>query len=114
MTQKESYKVEWRDIPGYAGFYKVSNTGLVLSFRGRKQKLLSINFAGTNKAMTAVVCLTNLGKQTVRTVASLMLESFVRSPNYGEVAFNKSLNKEVLFLENLEWATRSKIMSMVL
>ena len=32
--------IEWRDIPEYGGYYKVSNTGYVMSFKGKTPIIL--------------------------------------------------------------------------
>lgn len=69
----------WRPIPGYAGFYEVSDAGNVYSL-GRSAAHGNLLKAHVNTAGYRFVRLSKYGRVKTRTVGSLVLEAFVGQP----------------------------------
>ena len=116
MSQDTSTQFEeWRDIPGYEGMYQVSNLGQVRSIgrtvtrsdgqvHRRKGKLLRTPL---NQRGYQVVNLCIQGKCQIRTVHSLIAETFIGTrPEGMEVCHNdgRKTNNRV---DNLRYGTRS-------
>ena len=98
----------WRDVKGYEGLYKVSNTGQVLSLKRphcyRSEHLMSPCNDGRGYRM---VCLCKNGKNKTVSVHRLVAIAFVPNPKgYKEVNHideNKTNNNS----SNLEWCDRA-------
>lgn len=98
-------KEEWKDIQGYEGAYKVSNTG----------KIMSLNYHGSGKSKELIsskpkkgypyVGLCKGGKVKSFKVHRLVAQAFI--PNlYNKPCVNhKDGNKHNNNVDNLEWAT---------
>lgn len=70
VMEKEQEKEVWRDVPGYEGYYQVSNTGIVRSLdrwviykSGRKQLYKGRFFEGSNINGYKQITLSKKGKQ---------------------------------------------------
>ncbi len=97
----------WKDVKGYEGLYKVSNTGKVKSFhnkRGGKETILS----GGRPYLHINLC--KGGNCKGATINRLVGIAFIPNPeNKPEINHkdNNPLNNNV---ENLEWCTRKENM----
>ena len=99
-------KEEWRDIPGYEGLYKVSNTG----------KILSLDYAHRGYAQELVPKVNNKGYLWVQLkhnnqrkdclIHRLVAEAFIDNPNGFPLINHKDENKKNNNSWNLEWCTR--------
>lgn len=98
----------WRDVIGYEGLYKVSNTGLVLALKRpncyRKEHYMTSCDDGRGYRH---VCLCKNGKNRNVHVHRLVAMAFVPNPNgYTEVNHIDE-NKRNNNAENLEWCSRA-------
>jgi len=90
----------WKDVVGYEGLYKVSNTGKVFSiYKNRLLKWL-ITWRGY-----ARVALVKNKKVKYYTVHKIVLNAFSNNPSNKETINHKDGNKLNNSLSNLEWAT---------
>ena len=104
----------WRSVPGFDGWYEVSNLGRVRSWRTRaklcwraeKPRLLK---GGLNPDGYRIVKLTHavLGKLVV-VVHHLVLAAFIRPRPDGMVCDHLNANRADNRLENLRWVTPSE------
>ena len=106
----------WKDVPGYEGFYEVSNTGKVKSLNhirkngfGKylmKGRELKQNFGNSGYLQ---VCLSKLGKTKIIMVHRLVAKTFVEKKSDDCIAVNhKDGNKANNYASNLEWVTYSE------
>lgn len=102
----------WKEIDGYGGFYEVSNTGKVKSYKktgkgGEGHILVSSETRGYE---TVGLC-DGSGKKKTVLVHRLVASAFVQNPNcYSEVNHIDE-NKKNNCAENLEWCSRTYNMS---
>lgn len=104
MAKKEE---EWRPIPGYEGYYEVSDLGRVKSLprRGTKGGILS-PISKNNGYLT--VALFKDGKSSKKQISRLVLEAFVGTPEgYMEACHNNGRRADNR-LSNLRWDTHRK------
>ena len=109
-------QVEWRDIEGFEGLYKVSDKGNAKSLdrevwdsRGYFKKLKGKNL--TNVLMKIgylSVTLTKEGKQYKRYVHRLVCETFLEKEEHHECVNHINGDKLDNRVENLEWTTYSE------
>lgn len=106
----------WKDIPGYEGYYQVSNKGSVRSiertilqvFRGKmssrvmKEKTLNIKVL-SNGYLAATLSMN--GKRKTYRVNRLVAITFIDNPNGYRVVNHKDENKLNNNVDNLEWCT---------
>lgn len=96
----------WKDIPGYEGYYQVSNFGRLKSFKENKLGYLmkqtnkygwyfTVNLQGKNKPKTS--------KRIHRLVAELFIPNHENLPQVN----HKDLNKQNNHYLNLEWVSAS-------
>ena len=90
----------WKDIPGYEGLYKVSDSGDVYNIKSKRKLKLTVSDAGYHK-----VNLRNNGSVKTHLVHRLVALSFIPNPkekpqvnHIDEDSLNNSLS-------NLEWCT---------
>lgn len=113
-------EVKWKDVVGYEGYYKVSNTGRVVrlerkiwstrnnSFSVLPERLLKLDASKSGSANAAYVSvtLTKDGESKKFFVHRLVAEAFIPNPN-GYTVINhideNPLNNNV---DNLEWCTQ--------
>ena len=99
---------QWKPIPGWEGYYEVSNQGKVRSLdritsagnikRGRLMKL------GTVAGYKHVALCVN-GQVTQRKVHQLVLEAFVGPCPKGHLVCHKDGSRDNNHIENLRWGT---------
>ena len=90
----------WLDIKGYEGFYKVSNTGKVYSYR--RNKCLSQK---SDKDGYKEVCLCVDEVRKYRRVHRLVAEAFIPNENCLPIINHKDGDKTNNNVFNLEWIT---------
>lgn len=99
--------VEWKDISGYEGLYRVSTNGDIYSVRYNKN--LKPFYRGSrpdNKYL--VVHLNKYGSRKVASVHRLVAESFIPNLNNLPCINHKDGNKDNNCVDNLEWCTYSE------
>lgn len=93
----------FRDVVGFEGLYKVSDTGIVFSVRANKELKPFVTEWGYLS-----VQLRNNGKKHNKFVHRLVGEAFLEKPD-GVVEINhKDGNKKNNYVSNLEWCTSSQ------
>lgn len=96
----------WKDIPGYEGFYQVSNTGKVKSMNYGRSGVPGILVTGDNGSGYQFVKIRNLDKKySYHYVHRLVWESFYGPIPEGLQINHKDENKSNNSLENLEIVT---------
>ena len=105
-------KEEWKDIPGYEGYYQVSNLGRVriisyIDKRGwkRKTKLLTLNIDKNNYCR---VGLTKAYKRKYYQVHRLVAQAFIPNPENKPQVNHKDSDRTNNNVNNLEWMTCSE------
>jgi len=118
LINKERIMEEFRDIPGYEGFYQVSDEGNVISLvrltpdaiaRGVRKAKQSLAF-GKNKQGRLQVTLCKHGFTKRFQVHCLVLLAFVGPCPEGMECRHGDGNHTNNFLYNLEWATHTSNM----
>lgn len=94
----------WKDIPGYEGYYQVSNFGRLKSFKKNPNGVIMKN---TNKkGWYFTVVLQGKNKPyTTKRIHRLVAELFVVNPENKLFVNHKDLNKQNNHYLNLEWVT---------
>lgn len=111
----------WKDIPGYEGYYQVSNMGRVKSldrvvYRGVNQygtpiyqrvysKVLSLHTTGTGYYS---IMLHKEGRTRRFLVHRLVAEAFIANPDGKPEINHKDGNRKNLVATNLEWCNQSE------
>lgn len=110
---------EWKDVPGYLGYYQISNLGRVKSLNrtivyspskfypnGRvrvlKEKILT---PSVDKKGYEFVQLFINGNYRSKKIHRLVAEVFIPNPNNLEQVNHKDENKKNNKVSNLEWCT---------
>lgn len=110
--------MKWKDIPGYEGFYKVSDTGLVKSedrivngkagcerlIRGRILRQTSCT-----PGVSPTVCLCLDGAKKRRYVNRLVAEAFVSKTGHETYVTHKDGNVKNNHADNLEWVAPEEV-----
>ena len=91
---------EWKDIKGYKGLYKISNTGKVKSVTTDRIKKLQINNSGY-----LYTVLWKNGEQRIKLIHRLVAESFIENSDNLPMVNHKDENKKNNNVDNLEWCT---------
>lgn len=90
----------WKDVVGYEGLYRISDSGELFSVR--RNKILSPNI-GLDGYRKMVISVNNI-RQTVR-IHRLVAEAFLENPQNKPVVNHKDGNKLNNRVDNLEWVT---------
>lgn len=98
-------KEKWKDIKGYEGLYKISNTGLVSSLHYRKSNKEQILKCGSDKDGYLQVNLCKNGKHKNHKIHRLVAIHFIENPNNLPQINHKDENKTNNNVDNLEWCT---------
>ena len=89
----------WKDIPGYEGLYKASNTGKIYSI-ANKRELISKSPAGY-----LYVGLRKDGFKKTVAVHRLIAKTFLPNPENKPEVHHKDHNAQNNRIDNLEWIT---------
>ena len=103
----------WKPVPGYEGFYSVSNFGRVRSDKrtivdknGHGRKMPEVIMTPEKKTPGhLVVCLCKNHERTKRYIHRIVLETFVGEAPAGTQACHWNDDPEDNRLENLRWGT---------
>lgn len=95
---------KWRDIPGYEGFYQVSDLGNVRSIRFNKIRNMK---SWDSHGYRAVELCMNNNRYTVG-IHRLVALTFIPNPENKPEVNHKDRNKSNNNVENLEWVTQSE------
>lgn len=110
--------MKWKDIPGYEGFYKVSDTGLVRSEdrivngKGGSERLIRGRLlrpvVGTrSRSLMVGLCLDGVRK--THYVSRLVAEAFVSKTGHEAYVTHKDGNVKNNHADNLEWVTPEEV-----
>lgn len=95
----EENKIIWKDIPGYEGLYKVSNTGKIFSVVTNRE----LSVIQRSDGYTGItLCDKNHNKKQFR-VHQLVAKAFIPNPNNLPMINHKNEIKNDNRVENLEW-----------
>lgn len=100
-------EVEWRDVPGYEGYYQVSNTGLIRS-RNKKPCFEVLKSLSGGRYLRIFLC--KEGKTSQRSIHSLVMLAFVGERPVGMEINHKNGVRHDNRLGNLEYCTRQENM----
>jgi hypothetical protein len=97
--------IEYKDIKGYEGLYKVSNTGMVYSTprKGTKGGVLP---PIKEEYYSVVLCKKMSCKK--HKIHRLVAQAFIENPNNHKMINHKDCNKYNNNLSNLEWCNNSE------
>lgn len=101
---------EWRDVPGYEGFYQVSSLGRLKSLDrisyGKKYfgKILSGN--GNGQYVIDILC--KKGKRKTVRRHRIVAEAFIPNPCHKPEVNHLDGDKENNAVDNLEWSTKKE------
>ncbi len=95
--------VNWKDVVGYEGLYRVSDTGLVMSVR--RNRLMSL---GTSRQGYRTCAISRDGKPRRYMVHRLVLEAFVGPCPEGMETLHRNDISGDNRLENLRWGTHAE------
>lgn len=93
----------WKDVKGYEGLYKVSNTGKVKSFQRNREKFLSDKYY-ENGYLRASLSKNKEKKKVL--IHRLVAETFIPNPENKPEVNHIDGNKKNNNASNLEWCTR--------
>ncbi|AQZ46054.1 NUMOD4 domain-containing protein [Paenibacillus larvae] len=96
-------KIEWRDIPGYEGFYQINNIGQVYSCH--TTRILS-NYMASDGYLRANLSVR--GKVKIKMVHVLVAQAFIPNPDNMPVVNHIDGNKQNPNVNNLEWVSYSE------
>lgn len=95
----------WKDVVGYEGFYKVSNTGLVYSVPRGSTKGGIMTVPNGNKKEYRFITLCKDGKKFRTGIHRLVAEAFIPNPENKPTVNHENGNKQDNNVTNLSWAT---------
>lgn len=93
--------MEWKDIPGYEGLYRISKSGEALN-----AKTGCILHGNVNSHGYRVISLTKHGKKKDVKLHRLLALAFIENPNDFDCINHKDGDKLNNSLENLEWCSK--------
>lgn len=94
----------WKDIIGYEGLYKVSNTGKIISLKNNKKRIIKLF---DNHYGYLCVILTKNNNIKSKKVHRLVAEAFISNPNNYPCVNHKDENRYNNNINNLEWCSYS-------
>lgn len=98
----------WKDVKGYEGLYKVSDTGDVLSLERKGTKRGDHILSATkDRVGYKMVGLSKKGRYKKCRVHRLVAEAFIANPNNYKEVNHKDEDKWNCRRENLEWCSRA-------
>lgn len=95
--------MSWEPVPGYEGYYAVSDRGTVYSLRKERELKPKIDRYGYE-----VVTLTVHGHSKCFTIHRLVALAFIPNPYNKPTVNHKDENKRNNAVSNLEWATHKE------
>lgn len=106
---KEKVKeIEWRDVIGYEGIYKVSESGLILSTpRNGTVKYPIVLIGGIDQNGYKIVRFSKNNKSTTRTVHRIVALAFIPNPKGYNMVNHINGIKTDNRADNLEWCDAS-------
>lgn len=93
---------EWKDIRGYEGIYKISDSGKVVRIKGSQEHPMKI----WNNGRYMEVRLSKDGKSTHFTLHKLLAVHFIPNPDNLPFVNHIDENKLNNSINNLEWCTQ--------
>ena len=103
----EENKIIWKDIPGYEGLYKVSNTGKIFSVVTNRE----LSVIQKKDGYTCIsLCDKDHNKKQYR-IHQLVAKAFIPNPNNLPMINHKNEIKNDNRVENLEWVTAQQNVS---
>jgi hypothetical protein len=100
-------EIIWKDVVGYEGLYKVSNTGDVLSIKRKGNWRGDHLMVKTNDGRGyPQVCLCKNGKNKSVKVYKIVAKAFIPNPHGYKEINHIDENKWNCRADNLEWCTR--------
>ena len=97
----EEKEIIWKDIPGYEGLYKVSNTGKIFSVVTNRE----LSVIQKKDGYTCIsLCDKDHNKKQYR-IHQLVAKAFIPNPNNLPMINHKNEIKNDNRVENLEWVT---------
>ena len=97
----EEKEIIWKDIPGYEGLYKVSNTGKIFSVLTNRE----LSVIQKKDGYTCIsLCDKDHNKKQYR-IHQLVAKAFIPNPNNLPMINHKNEIKNDNRVENLEWCT---------
>ena len=97
----EENKIIWKDIPGYEGLYKVSNTGKIFSVVTNRE----LSVIQKKDGYTCIsLCDKDHNKKQYR-IHQLVAKAFIPNPNNYPFINHKNEIKNDNRVENLEWCS---------
>lgn len=97
----------WRDIPGWEGFYQVSNKGNVVSLNYNRTGQRRLRIPRIGKGGYLYVVLHKNGVSKTMKIHRLVAITFIPNPNNLPQINHKDENKLNNNVENLEWCDSS-------
>lgn len=90
-------KTEWRDVPGWEGFYQVNNDGRIRRLAEKKPTLLGTGYL--------YVGMYDKPRKEMKGVHRIVAEAFIPNPEGKREVNHKNGDKTDNRVENLEWVT---------
>ena len=94
---------EWKWIEGYEDEYKISNHGRIKSFKGNKEKIMTLKRDGKDRYL--MIALSKLGEVKYYLVHRLVAMAFIHNPNNLPQVNHIDGNTKNNHIKNLEWVT---------